>query len=297
MAPLRPPLPSTCDNPPHPLMKLLPPIRNISFDLPIHAYYFNLKGAEARRDAMQATFGMMWGEKLVRVEGVDGTKRGDVVDMVEDEKYVDKALARHARRNDRAPCLGLKELGCVLSHLRSIRTAYLNGDQAALILEDDVGPYFVPFWTAGVDEILKILPQGQWDTIQLGWHLLLALNDLPSPSELIGGHLMKRTWAPGAMAYLISRRGMEKIMDTYFTDRSENAKARPAMHGALQSDTGYLAELFADSNYVVWPPMFVTHGKGSQLGGEERDGFHAEYAEKLFGFMQSDWRRRVFPSL
>ena len=39
------------------------------------------------------------------------------------------------------------ELGCILSHLEAIRTAYNDGCHAALIMEDDTSSLLTPFWT------------------------------------------------------------------------------------------------------------------------------------------------------
>ena len=61
------------------------------------------------------------------------------------------------------------ELGVILSHLHTIRTAYNDGCQVALILEDDVSTALMPFWTyTPLQAVLDATAaKPHWTTIQV----------------------------------------------------------------------------------------------------------------------------------
>ena len=58
------------------------------------------------------------------------------------------------------------EVACTLSHLKAIYIAYEKGYEKALILEDDVLFYLLPFWTEDIDAILQKAPK-DWEVIRL----------------------------------------------------------------------------------------------------------------------------------
>ena len=118
----------------------------------------------------------------------------------------------------KAPNLGsykMAELACTLSHLYTIKQSYDNGDEIALILEDDVDIGLAALWEKSLKELIKSVPKG-WESINLfssfggpqqppSWRE--KYNNIFVPLEL-GKH-----W--GCVTYVINRKGMEKVLKIY----------------------------------------------------------------------------------
>ena len=121
----------------------------------------------------------------------------------------------------------LRELAVAASHLKAIHTAYMAGEEYALILEDDASLALVPLWhNVGLKEALQALPH-DWHVLQL--HVWLggemgvgavivdkmlhrvAVGDIVSPRHLLDD---AEFW--GAVAYAVSRAGMRAILDRYW---------------------------------------------------------------------------------
>lgn len=112
----------------------------LDYTLPFPVFYINMDSSTARRERMEADFGP-YGWDLRRVPAVDG---GDAVRVVELMGQDNHDRIRSYVSEDRSPnTLNQGELGCVLSHLVAIRTAYLEGHEAAMIAEDDITPLFM----------------------------------------------------------------------------------------------------------------------------------------------------------
>jgi hypothetical protein len=150
-------------------------------------------------------------------------------------------------------------LAAILSHLTAVKKAYLSGAEAALIVEDDLGPYLMPYWTIGIDDVLIelkdnkvrhtthtgrstpprdvgvllaaqvwscLMPlfgfvwlrcQVDWDTVMLWWATESPEGTAPPKgAQWVGKNLIKSPYLWGGSAYLISRRGMEKVMRKHF---------------------------------------------------------------------------------
>lgn len=99
------------------------------------------------------------------------------------------------------------EFACLLSHLKSIHTAYINGDYNALILEDDIIIKRMPDFK----NLLKTAPK-DWEILQL--HILNGdVYDKDGDLWLPYTHV---NWSTAA--YLLNRRGMKNILSNCFTN-------------------------------------------------------------------------------
>jgi hypothetical protein len=103
-----------------------------------------------------------------------------------------------------------------MSHILAIHTAYSNGFQTVLFLEDDVVLDLLPFWEDSLDKYVGQLPKG-WLASQVGHTTAKYLREPPLPQRVGANRARYRQgheW--GAFAYLLSRRGMEIIAQKYW---------------------------------------------------------------------------------
>jgi hypothetical protein len=201
------------------------------------------------------------------------------------------------------------ELGCILSHLTTIRDAYLAGDEMALVMEDDIAPFFLPYWTVSLQGLVDILEGSDqaWDSIQL--HAITVPTDriwetAMNASQLLGGQLLKAKWRWSAGAYLLSRRGMEKVVDMFFTDRSSDGGVLLRMSHDNYADAGpdsrYYLPAALQNNFIVMPSMFLTHDVSSHFGAlrgfDTVTGFQ-DVHKRMWRLHIDVLQRRTYPEL
>ena len=114
----------------------------------IPVYYINMDKSKDRNEWMIEQLSKNV-ERYYRVSGVNGTKiqnkEHDTVDGV--EFYNDfKELT-------------IPEIGCTLSHLKAIQTAYENGENIAIIMEDDVYVDMTNLLDDSVEDLVKNAPE------------------------------------------------------------------------------------------------------------------------------------------
>ncbi len=104
-------------------------------------------------------------------------------------------------------------IGCCLSHITAIYTAWSNGNEYALICEDDVDFFLGVEVFQRIEQILTTLPtsvKDDWEVLQLQYieptFLKMLLPYVQEQNRVIKGYFM------GAAAYLINRKGMEKFL-------------------------------------------------------------------------------------
>lgn len=153
---------------------------------------------------------------------VEGHAVQNLTELIKGRGGVDDYLGDHYEVL-KTPTPGV--IGCILSHLVSIKTAHESGDEVALILETDAMP-LSPWWTQSIEEFVESLPS-DWESAQLSWQ---------TPPK---GHIHKQTqesyetlkyrrtkqrfingssW--GTAAYLIHRRGIRKVMSRLLNSTS-----------------------------------------------------------------------------
>jgi GR25 family glycosyltransferase involved in LPS biosynthesis len=107
---------------------------NYSWSFPV--YYINLDKSVARRERMELDFGRLW--DLRRSPAVDGSNDTEILTLMGQANY--DRIARYIKE-DRSPgSINRAELGCVLSHLVTIRRAYVEDRAMAMVVEDDITP-------------------------------------------------------------------------------------------------------------------------------------------------------------
>jgi hypothetical protein len=171
--------------------------------------YINIESKKERNEHIKKAFSNVFGT-IIRSEGV-----------LQDNKEVQKLLNV---MKDVDPNI----LAVTMSHLNAIKLAKKKTImdlknpliQHAVIMEDDADNILMPFWQRPLDEIVKTFPTG-WEAVQLAFTkaekeigrkkyakpLYSRFRYLRKPSAVIGAE-----W--GAIAYNISKAGMDKVLST-----------------------------------------------------------------------------------
>lgn len=211
-----------------PLMKLLP----VKSSLPemtrsvIPAYWINLAEASKRRTTMKNMFKKISTIKETRIEAIDRQevrKMKSNGSLVLFGKLVENCGATYEcikGRKNKPPQYTTGEIGCTVSHIRAIATAFANEDQLALILEDDV--ILNESIADALSYVQNSAPQN-WEIIQFGPKSARVLRQFRSIRDPFV------SWMPqhyGTSSYLINRRGMKSLLDkyAYFGNSSGNRK-------------------------------------------------------------------------
>lgn len=143
----------------------------------------------------------------------------------------------------------------------------------------------MPLWEFGIGDVVDAVVRHNpgWHSVQLQYGLVpkgrpghLDVEHMEEGS-LIEGKLIKVPYQWGAGAYLISRKGMEVVLDAYATNRTAQSALRPKCEGKYAIDSPvYYYDLFTE-NYMTLPQMFMPapdtgsdkQGKGLQSGWQE----------------------------
>lgn len=161
-------------------------------------YYINLDRSPQRKKFMEEQFDKYNIFNYQRITGIDGKNLNDNLKFnINGTTFINnyKDLTKN-------------EIGCLLSHLKAIITAYDNDLDEVLILEDDCSFDLMFFWKDKLTNILDKLNKPNWDIIKL----YTDGECLDFNSENCSLHTPEKgCW--GCVAYLINKKGMEKIID------------------------------------------------------------------------------------
>jgi hypothetical protein len=129
-----------------------------------------------------------------------------------------------------SPAISKHEVAVTVSHLKTIRRAYLAGVEAAVITEDDVSLEYLPQWKdKGIDPVMDALECGSekhqaWSVVQMAITVGFLKSSLGRKLEerLYTGESVTlrdpvrdyELWS--ATAYLIHRRGMEYLLERHW---------------------------------------------------------------------------------
>jgi GR25 family glycosyltransferase involved in LPS biosynthesis len=204
-------------------------------------YYINLDKNVDRRRSTEEQLSKI-SQDYTRVPGVLGSlitnlKKGEIQGV--------KFVNRYSK-------LKKAEIGCTLAHLMAIKTARDAGHEMALICEDDiyVDSYSI---TLTIDELLARAPH-DWEMLKLAVGGIEITGDPTSPTFI---SLDDEPDAWSNAAYLINRRGMDKILSV---SGSNPFKLAPfGTNPLLKPPTGGVADKFIPGlmqTYIVMPPMF-----------------------------------------
>lgn len=232
-----------------------------------NVYYLNSRADGASSLEMERSFAAFG--KLTRVLTVDATRASTLRKTLDtstcsrkswpESYYGDKVAQRFSDRY-------LRALGTSLSHLGAIYTAFDSGAEVALILEDGVTPDLLPTWTKTLGSYVDSLPEG-WTVAQLS-----ASGSAETVEKLFFDWQRKRRLSPGwslptlpkgsrslrgTQAYLISRRGMKRLVRAY---RTPTEKIDVCSMTCVEFEECLLSDgVKLDENFqLATPPLFVS---------------------------------------
>ena len=169
----------------------------------IPVYYINMDKDIDRRYYMESQLPNHF-ERYYRIPGVNGklikNKNHDIVDGIEFfNEFKDNSLG---------------EIGCTLSHLLAIKTAYDNGEEIVCIMEDDVYMNLLNIQDESLDDFVKKINNNlDWEILQL-YHFKsnnLNKNFIKIKDYTLHLH-QKGKYTYSTVSYIINRKGMKKIL-------------------------------------------------------------------------------------
>ena len=213
-------------------------------------YYINLDKIPQRNKFMEEQFVHYNITNYKRISGIDGKQLNNIL----------KDNINGTIFTNNYPDLTKNEVGCLLSHLKAIKTAYDNNLDQVLILEDDCSLDLMVFWEDNIISLLNKLNKPDWEIFQLYTGNCINFNS--KKCSLQTGK--KDCW--GCVAYLINRKGMEKIINFIKTNNQNEIILGKYFNNNLfpikgQSDI-FLYQIA--KTYYLDTPLFYTNNSKLQ---------------------------------
>ena len=183
----------------------------------IKKYYINLDRSTERNKNILNEFKLYNIKNYKRITGCDGKN-------IKNIHNGDFNGLRFVNNKDNGIWKAALATSC--SHLKAIKEAYEEGNEMAIILEDDIKFTLLPFWEKEFKKILENLPD-DLEILQLTYGFIknfryfLKNITKQGPGEHLNSQKIKRrfkneTFCAGC--YLITKKGMKKIVDNFFKD-------------------------------------------------------------------------------
>ena len=168
-------------------------IKNILKDIPI--FWINLERAEKRRNKMIQYF-EIYDLDAERIDAIDGNN-------INIEEY--------KKNYNIYEKLNKYEIACAFSHIKAIKTCYEKNLDCALILEDDITFDYFNYKKNTLKFLLEELYKVNGECIQL----CNVTNKKQFPIYANTKKILIKSDLPCAIAYLITRNGMKKVLDNF----------------------------------------------------------------------------------
>lgn len=222
----------------------------------IKKYYINLDRSKERNNFILNEFRSYNIKNFQRVSGCDGkTLKDKYKGQFEGLKFVnnkDKKITKYA-------------LATTCSHLKTIKKAYDNKDEIAIIMEDDITFRLLPYWEKEIKDITENLPE-DLEILLLAhgicdnWKKINTIKSLfyftkPDFKDQFYNQKMKKrskheTFMAGC--YIVTRRGMKKIVDTFFKGNE--------IHNDLEDFVIDIGVFDIMNTYYLTRPLFPLDG-------------------------------------
>ena len=222
-------------------------------------YYINLDRSFDRRSVMESMY--PW---INRIEAYDGKIL---------KKYNDIVIPSKTTAT-------MSELGCTFSHIKAIITAYMNGDDGAIIMEDDIYDTYKSKWTKSINDIVLNAPSDA-DCVIL--HCING-SEVASMLTMDSDYSKWNPFRSSTGAYYINKNGMRKIYDMYFkdgkidwNDKKQHRYTEPVIYAYINS-------------YNYTKPLFIHQTLESTLHPSHLPGHKPAYDEivKYFSLIKDN---------
>lgn len=223
--------------------------------------YINMDKDTNRREFMESRFKKFGIKNYKRITGVNGRNAKDISKgKIDNISYINEFTN-----------MTFSELGCMLSHLKSIKYAYDKGYDKVLIFEDDTDVALMNWWKGNLDYYINQAP-GDWEILQL-FHSegTYVKNQVPTY------HIHKENEYVTA-AYLVNRKGMEAILGNV----GHNIFHLKIMDSRMGVSDCYLYTVA--KTYTLDMPIFIPNNsylKSTIQGGANPDELVQHMANKV----------------
>ena len=218
-------------------------------------YYINMNKSVERKNIMEKIY-----PDIMRIEAYDGELL---------KTYNDIVIPTKTRAT-------IYELACAFSHIKAILTAHKNGDEMALILEDDIYDTYKSKWVKDINEIVLNSPPDA-ECI-----LLHCIN----PNEIQSMINMKydyskwnnSRWSAGA--YYINKKGINKIYELF----CKNGKI------ILDEKKYHVSEYILYKSIITYnytKPLFIHQIKESTIHNSHIKTVHIPAYDKICKYFSS----------
>lgn len=201
----------------------------------IQCFYINLDRSPDRNQHVVSQASRL-GWTCHRVQAVDGKQPGQL-DIIAKNDFVGMSGA---------------ELGCVGSHLKAVRTAWLANLDYALIFEDDVSFDFVPHWPDNLVCNLLSRTAKNIGIVQLAW-----FDDQRHPStkylnDFVLTDVPHNVNCCSACAYIVTRKGMHDILSVASYPNTTNQTDQTDQTGRFQLVKKYVHQFYGQADFYLY---------------------------------------------
>jgi len=181
-------------------------------------YYLNLENRKDRDEKMNIKFSFIKNEYNIEFERIDAVNGKNIdINYLIREKYVCESYPNYTLSHLENRNIYRGEIGCLLSHIKSWKTFLESNKNFCIILEDDVSlnhDYFYKYFFKILDSIRNIdidmLLFGRYVICENGFFTGKNINKFIYEPDIYGY---------GAFAYLLTRKGAEKLLKYFNTER------------------------------------------------------------------------------
>ena len=170
----------------------------------------------------------------------------------------------------------LSELGCTLSHLYAIKTAYENGDEYAIVCEDDIYFGIANMWDFDLEYVINNAPAG-WGLLQL-----YSFHNYNKDIDVY----TKWDYNYSALAYLVNRKCMKLICDSLFVGdkiiiNQMSYISNGAMYQSITADYFIYKYIQNFLGVYVTKPLFISNNLlGSTIDHDQLE--HLSYSMDVY---------------
>ena len=175
----------------------------LSFNINIPIYYINLNKSINRRKSIEKQQDL-YNLKVIRVPAIYGKDinyQSDIINLSDTYKIKFQNYDNKSKIIDEDYYV----LSCTLSHIKAIWNAYSNGDNLAIIIEDDAS-FILSSYNKKIEDIINDAP-ANWDIISL-FNMFCKMDNKNAYIK----HDQKLKYCEGAVAYVINRKGMRTLL-------------------------------------------------------------------------------------
>jgi GR25 family glycosyltransferase involved in LPS biosynthesis len=205
-------------------------VKNNLSDIPI--YVINLKRSIDRKKFMEEQSKIL-DIKINFIEGIDGN---NIQNLKNGSFMIDNIKINY---NNNISTLNKYELGCFLSHIKTLLNSYFNNLEYILILEDDVTMSLVSKWNISIKDIIKNAPK-DWDAISL-----YCINKRNTNEKYINTNF----W--GTPAILYNKNGIKKLLNKIYEPNTKTINI--IEDNAIDYFLQHMIKMYMYNDYLFTP--------------------------------------------